>query len=130
MELCFSFAEMPDCRYTIASTPDVIANMIAAMLCLTYTYDCCRSGMCALLCLSFSRETHRFLDDNTTLERILRISKKGGPIMDAFTGAIDHDKLATQTLVRCGSLKLYKTTFSSCWGGCAFRSYFSIDFLA
>ena len=62
--------------------------------------------MCALLCLSFSHETHQFLDDNATLENILKISNKGGSVIDAITGTIDNDKLANQTLVRYGSLTI------------------------
>ena len=91
-----SFAEVPQCRVPIASRSGVISNMIAAMLSKTYTHTCARSGMCALLCLSFSPETHRYLCEDSLLNRIIEICNRIDRVNDG-TGL--NEKTVNKTLV-------------------------------
>lgn len=91
-----SFAEVPQCRVPIASTPNVIDTMIAAMLSTTYTYTCARSGTCAILCLSFSPETHGYFYDEVVLNRILEICNRTHHVNDGTTIA---ERTVNQTLV-------------------------------
>ena len=67
-----------DCRLLIASTPRVIDTLMAAMLSPTYTstYMCSRYVVCTLLCLSFSPETHKFLNNYETYDNIMKLCDK------------------------------------------------------
>ena len=71
-----SLAEVPECRLRIASTPHVVDHMIDAMLSLTYTYRCARSIMCAIMCLSFSMETHQYLCRDSIVSSLLEICER------------------------------------------------------
>ena len=70
--------------------------MISAMLSKTYTFTCARSGMCALLCLSFSPETHEYLSVDSLLERIIEICNRVNNIND---GTGTNEKIINKTLV-------------------------------
>ena len=71
-----SLAEVPECRLMIASTPHVIEHMIDAMLSSTYTYTCAQSVMCAIMCLSFSMETHQYLCRDSIVSSLLEMCEK------------------------------------------------------
>jgi hypothetical protein len=92
-----NFAEIPQCRVTIASNQSVIDNMMGAMLSNTYTYTCARSAMCALLCISFGPETHQYLSEESILNRILEICYRIQHINDSTPYT---EKLINQTLIK------------------------------
>ena len=87
---------MPQCRIPIASSVEVIDTLLAAMLSQTYTYTCARSGMCAMLCLSFSPSTHQYISQEETLTRVLGIYYRTFTKSD---GTSDNVRSINQTLV-------------------------------
>ena len=87
---------MPQCRLPIALSSEVIETLLAAMLSPTYTYTCARSGMCAMLCLSFSPSTHQYINQKVTLERVLEICHRTHLLSD---GTSDKERSINQTLV-------------------------------
>ena len=82
-----SLAEVPECRLKIASTPHVVEHLIDAMLSSTYTYTCARSGVCAIMCLSFSMETHQYLCRDAIVSSILEICDKTHSVGDNTSAA-------------------------------------------
>ena len=91
-----SFAEMPQCRLPIASSAEVVDALLAAMLSPTYTYTCARSGMCAMLCLSFSPCTHKYIKQEETMAKVLEIYDRTCVVSD---GTSDKETAINQTLV-------------------------------
>ena len=87
---------MPQCRIPIASSAEVINTLFAAMLSPTYTYTCARSGMCAMLCLSFSPNTHRYINQEETLVKVLEVCERTHTVPD---GTSENERSTNQTLV-------------------------------
>lgn len=91
-----SLAEVPECRLKIASTPLVVDHLIDAMLSSTYTYACARSGMCALMCLSFSLETHQYLCKESIVSSVLELCERTHNVED---GTSQQERRTNQILV-------------------------------
>ena len=85
LEFCCSLSEVPECRLKIVSTPQVVEHMIDAMLSTTYNYSCARSGLCALMCLSFSEETHMYLCTKSIVSSVLEICDRTRTVPDWST---------------------------------------------
>ena len=96
LESCCSLSEVPECRLKIASTPQVVEHMIDAMLSTTYNYSCARSGLCALMCLSFSEETHMYLCTKSIVSSVLEICDRTRNVPDWST---PKERQTSQVLV-------------------------------
>ena len=101
--LCiYSFAETPNlqCRLEISSTPGVIETLMIAMLSPSYTntYVCSRLIVHTLLCLSFSPETHRYLNKAQTYDAIMKLCKQTE--LSPTPTSVHSHKIVHQTIIR------------------------------